>query len=110
MDVRVARLERSAESDDNTLQSILLILERMDQRLAAHDEDFATLKLDVGTLKSDMETMKREVGALREGMVAVKDDVETLVTVTDVLKLKVATIESTTADTNRRVTVRGFSE
>ncbi len=123
MDVRVARLERRAESDDTTLQSILLILERVDQRLAAHDREFATLKLDigtlrsdvgtlksdVGTLKSDMETLKGDVGALRQDLVAVKEDVETLTTVADVLSLKVATIESTTADTNRRVQVRGFS-
>ena len=117
MDVRVARLERRADSDDTTLQSILLILERVDQRLAAHDREFATLKLDIGTLKSDvgtlkfdMETLKGDVGALRKDLVAVKDDVETLTTVTDVLSLKVAAIESTTADTNRRVKVRGFGE
>lgn len=110
MDVRVARLERRADSDDTTLQSILLILERVDQRLAAHDREFATLKLEIGTLKSDMETLKGDVGALRKDLVAVKDDVETLTTVTDVLSLKVAAIESTTADTNRRVKVRGFGE
>lgn len=75
----------------------------MDRRFASVEADLATLKADVATLKTDMDTVKAD-------MVTVKADIATLTTVTDVLALKVASIETTTADTNKRVRVRGFEE
>jgi len=51
IDVRVARLERRAESDDDTLQRILQILERMDQRLAALEADVSEFKADLDSIK-----------------------------------------------------------
>ena len=96
IETRVKRLERRAESDDESIHSILRILERMDRRFTLVEADLATLKADVATLKTDMDT--------------VKADIATLTTVTDVLALKVASIETTTADTNKRVRVRGFEE
>ncbi len=124
IDVRVARLERRAEADDDTLRSVLRILERMDRRFASVEADVATLKTDmisvktdVATLKSDVATLKTDtvsvkadIATLKTDLVSVKADIETLTTVTDVLALKVATIEDTTADTNRRVRIRGFEE
>ena len=117
MDVRVARLERRAESDDDTLRSVLRILERMDRRFASVEADLATLKADVATLKlgyetltADVATLKTDMDAVKADMNTVKAEIETLTTVTDVLALKVASIEATTADTNKRVRVRGFEE
>ncbi len=110
IDVRVTRLEGRAESDDDTLRSILRILERMDQQFASLGADVATLKTDAATLTSDMATLKTDVATLKKDMGTAKADIETLTTVTDVLTLKVAAIESTTADTNRRVRVRGFED
>ena len=103
IDVRVARLERRAESDDDTLHSVLRILERLDQ-------GFASLQSDVAALKLDFEAQKADLATLQADMDTVKADIATLTTVTDVLALKVASIESTTADTNRRVRVRGFDD
>ena len=51
IDVRVARLERRAEADDDTLQRILQILERMDQRLAALEADVSEFKADLDSIK-----------------------------------------------------------
>ena len=62
-----------------------------------------TLKLDVKTLKTDVATLKTDINT-------VKADIETLTTATDVLALKVAAVETMTADTNRRVRVRGFED
>jgi uncharacterized coiled-coil protein SlyX len=68
IDARITRLEQRAHSDDDTMNSVLQILERMDQRLAM-------LESRVATLMADM-----------------------------------ATVKATTADTNKRVRVRGFSQ
>lgn len=56
IDVRVARLERRAESDDDTLRSILQILERMDQRLAALEADVSEFKADLDAIKVKVAT------------------------------------------------------
>ena len=97
------------------LQSILRILERMDQRFASVEADVATLKADmisvkadIATLKTDSTSVKADIATLKTDSTSVKADIEALMTVTDVLALKVATIEDTTADTNKRVRVRGF--
>ena len=96
---------------------MLVILERMDQRFASLEGDVATLKTnmisvksDVTTVKSDMVSVKTDIATLKTDMVSVKADIEALTTVTDVLALKVTSIENTTADTNKRVRVRGFEE
>lgn len=51
IDVRVERLERRANSDDGTIRSVLQILERMDQRLAALEADVRELKADFDSIK-----------------------------------------------------------
>ena len=82
----------------------------MDRRFASVEADLATLKADVATLKTDMVTVKTDMVTVKADMDTVKADIATLTTVTDVLALKVASIETTTADTNKRVRVRGFDE
>ena len=51
IETRDARPERRAESDDKTLRSILQIIERMDQRLAALEADVRELKADFDSIK-----------------------------------------------------------
>lgn len=68
IETRITRLEQRAHSDDDTLNSVLQILQRMDQRLEM-------LESSVATLVADM-----------------------------------ATVKATTADTNKRIRVRGFNQ
>ena len=75
IEARVTRLEQRAHSDDDTMNSVLHILERMDQRLAMLESRVAALESNVATLMADM-----------------------------------ATVKATTADTNKRVRVRGFNQ
>lgn len=89
----------------------------MDRRFASVEADVATLKLgfetltaEVVSLQTDMDTLKTDMDTVKADIDTVKADIATLTTVTDVLALKVASIETTTADTNKRVRVRGFEE
>ena len=50
-DARITRLEQRAHSDDDTMNSVLHILERMDQRLAVLESNVATLMADMATVK-----------------------------------------------------------
>ena len=49
-DARITRLEQRAHSDD-TMNSVLHILERMDERLAMLESNVATLMADMATVK-----------------------------------------------------------
>lgn len=71
IDARVERLERRAESDDTTLQSILLILERVDQRLVALEADIAELKSVTSSLKTDVNSAKADVATVRSAVVEI---------------------------------------
>ena len=68
-DPRLERLERRAESDDETIHSILRILERMDQRLAALEADVARLKSDTSSIKADVDSAKTDVANIRSTIV-----------------------------------------
>lgn len=82
IEARVTRLEQRAHSDDDTMNSVLRILERMDQRLAMLESRFATLESRVATLESSVATLMADM----------------------------ATVKATTADTNKRIRVRGFNQ
>ena len=82
----------------------------MDQGFASLQSDVAALKLDFEAQKADLATLQADMDTVKADMDTVRADIATLTTVTDVLALKVASIESTTADTNRRVRVRGFDD
>ena len=89
IDARITRLEQRAHSDDDTMNTVLQILERMDQRLAMLESNVAMLQSSVATLESNVATLESNVATLMADM---------------------ATVKATTADTNERVRVRGFNQ
>ena len=89
IETRLTRLEQRAHSDDDTMNSVLQILERMDNRLAMLESTVATLASSVATLEPRVPTLESNVARLMADM---------------------ATVKATTADTNERVRVRGFSQ
>ena len=89
IEARLTRLAQRAHSDDDTMNSVLQILERMDNRLAMLESTVATLASSVATLESRVPTLESNVATLMADM---------------------ATVKATTADTNERVRVRGFSQ
>ncbi|MCY3747854.1 MAG: hypothetical protein OXG64_01045 [Chloroflexi bacterium] len=58
IETRLTRLEQRAQSHDDTMNSVLQILERMDQRLAMLESIVATLESNVATLMADMAAVK----------------------------------------------------
>ena len=82
IDARITRLEQRAHSDDDTMNSVLQILERMDQRLAMLESSVASLESRVATLESNVATLMTDM----------------------------ATVKATTTDTNERIRVRGFNQ
>ena len=65
IDPRLERLERRAESDDETIHSILRLLERMDHRLASLEADVKRLKADTTTLKADADAFKVNLATMK---------------------------------------------
>lgn len=103
IEARITRLEQRAHSDDDTMNSILHILERMDQRLATLESRVATLESNVETLVSSVATLVSSVAALESRVAALESGVATLTA-------DMVTVKTTTADTNKRVRVRGFNQ